>query len=411
MTNLVTAIYDARDIAVNVGGSYGAIISDEQRDPDGLVAARQYADNAGTMATFMYDPRRNLMQATVERNPAPQWSVATATYIPPVVADLTTPLTLQDSTFHYDPVNNPRTITDARPAAEWPANQGPVASTAITYDDRYRVTGIGYGYPNGASPFQVPNFLPTDPPPINFQTPTFRSTSQSYVYDWQGNVTTSDDSEHALLQRSAGHAAYGPHGPNQVTSGSLGSGSYTATYDDAGNLKSITGSLPLSADENTLLTLAYDWDEAGALRTAQRTDATWMDGRTICVEGGECFSLPPRELGSTTIADAYLYDGGGQRTWHSSDNTGIEETGQFINRGSAEGKYFSLDPEGVSSYAKQAVAGFGDPPYTMVQTQIRTRLLTPEMGARVDRGVNALVLPNGLLPGLTPTVSPFMVVP
>lgn len=89
----------------------------------------------------------------------------------------------------------------------------------------------------------------------------------------------------------------------------------------------------------------------------------------------------------------------------------IEETGQLINRGSAEGKYFSLDPEGVSSYAKQAVSGFGDPPYTMVQTQIPTRLLTPEMAATVDRGVRAVVVPNGLLPGLTPTVSPFMVVP
>ena len=54
----------------------------------------------------------------------------------------------------------------------------------------------------------------------------------------------------------------------------------------------------------------------------------------------------------------------------------IQQTGQLINRGSAEGKYFSLDPGGVSSYAKQAVKGFGDPPYTMVQTQIPTRLLT-----------------------------------
>ncbi|HYQ26656.1 MAG TPA: hypothetical protein VER04_05530 [Polyangiaceae bacterium] len=89
----------------------------------------------------------------------------------------------------------------------------------------------------------------------------------------------------------------------------------------------------------------------------------------------------------------------------------IEKTGEFINRGSAEGKYFSLDPDGVSSYAKQAVAGFGDPAYTMVQTQIPTSLLTSEMGAVVDQGINAVVVPNALLPGLTPTISPFMVVP
>ncbi|HKQ71893.1 MAG TPA: RHS repeat-associated core domain-containing protein, partial [Polyangiaceae bacterium] len=89
----------------------------------------------------------------------------------------------------------------------------------------------------------------------------------------------------------------------------------------------------------------------------------------------------------------------------------IGQTGRFINLGSAEGKYFSTTVEGVSSYARGAVKAFGDPPYTLVTTQIPTRLLTPQMGAVVDRGIQSFVIPDALLPGLTPTVQPFMVVP
>lgn len=40
----------------------------------------------------------------------------------------------------------------------------------------------------------------------------------------------------------------------------------------------------------------------------------------------------------------------------------IQKTGQLINRGSAEGKYFTSSAENASDYAKQAVNAFGDPP-------------------------------------------------
>ena len=78
--------------------------------------------------------------------------------------------------------------------------------------------------------------------------------------------------------------------------------------------------------------------------------------------------------------------------------TDIQGTGQFINRGSAEGKYFALTGVGASAYAKQTVRGFGDPPYTLVITQIPEHTITSTMRAQVDRGIAAVVIPDALLP-------------
>lgn len=84
--------------------------------------------------------------------------------------------------------------------------------------------------------------------------------------------------------------------------------------------------------------------------------------------------------------------------------TDIQETGQLINRGMAEGKYFSTTAEGATSYAQQAVKAFGDPPYTLVTIEIPRSLLLPEMMADVDGGIQAVILPDHLLALLTPSV-------
>lgn len=63
----------------------------------------------------------------------------------------------------------------------------------------------------------------------------------------------------------------------------------------------------------------------------------------------------------------------------------IQKTGKLVNLGSAEGKYFTTQAEAASSYARQAVRGFGDPPYTMVSTEISSSAITPVMRATVDR--------------------------
>jgi hypothetical protein len=89
----------------------------------------------------------------------------------------------------------------------------------------------------------------------------------------------------------------------------------------------------------------------------------------------------------------------------------IQRTGRFVNKGSAEGKYFSLTGQGVSAYARQAVQAFRDPPYTLVTTRISQHALTPAMRATVDRGVPAVVIPDNLLLFLMPNIEDFMPLP
>src|SRR5436309_3646246 len=48
----------------------------------------------------------------------------------------------------------------------------------------------------------------------------------------------------------------------------------------------------------------------------------------------------------------------------------IQANGILRNLGSAEGKYFTTSAEAASSYAKQAVSAFGDPPYTLIQPRV-----------------------------------------
>jgi RHS repeat-associated protein len=77
-----------------------------------------------------------------------------------------------------------------------------------------------------------------------------------------------------------------------------------------------------------------------------------------------------------------------------------------------EVKYFSATPEGAASYARQAVRGFGDAPYTLVETQIPRSSLPADVLLQVDRNVPAVVLPNTHLPLLGPAnVWPYMPVP
>jgi RHS repeat-associated protein len=94
-----------------------------------------------------------------------------------------------------------------------------------------------------------------------------------------------------------------------------------------------------------------------------------------------------------------------------SELADIQQTGVLRNLGSAEGKYFTTSPDAASSYAKQAVKGFGDPPYTLIQTQAPKSILEGLSPATVDRGIPAWVVPNARLQGLTPEVINWMAIP
>jgi hypothetical protein len=91
----------------------------------------------------------------------------------------------------------------------------------------------------------------------------------------------------------------------------------------------------------------------------------------------------------------------------------IESTGRVpASLSGLESKYFSATAEGAASYARQAVRGFGDAPYTLVETQIPRSSLPADVLMQVDRNVPAVVLPNTHLPLLGPAkVWSFMPVP
>ena len=88
----------------------------------------------------------------------------------------------------------------------------------------------------------------------------------------------------------------------------------------------------------------------------------------------------------------------------------IQKTGRLINRGSAEGKYFTSSAEEASKYAKNAYYGFEDePPYTIIKTEVPMTFLPEPI--IVDRDISAYVIPNESLPNLTPAVLASMPIP
>ena len=325
--SVITTTYDARNIPTQVSGSYGVLAFGEQRDSDGRLLKRSYGDLATTTAEYSYDSRKRLAAATISRaRPPVLWTTPKPGYTVPGGTSFTTPLILQNLSYGYDEVSNPLRIDDVRIVAEWPDGAGPFDAT-LGYDDLNRLTSVNFAFvpPKKTTKFrplpalnQIPPFAPSDPAPISFKIPADRLQSQTFAYDSMGDVTASTDDNDALLQRSAGTMTYGPYsgqetvvGPNQLGQGRSAGGGYVTTYDAAGNLTSIAANLPGTEFEASRLTLTlqYKWDEAGHLTQAMRSEFSIVPGSVVI-------------RGSSTIANNYLYDGRGIRTWRSSDDTG-----------------------------------------------------------------------------------------
>lgn len=79
--------------------------------------------------------------------------------------------------------------------------------------------------------------------------------------------------------------------------------------------------------------------------------------------------------------------------------------------GDAEGKYFTTSIEGASSYAKKAVKGFGDSPYTLIKTQVPNNIFNGISPTLVDGGIPACVIHDRELQGLVPEIMTWMAVP
>jgi hypothetical protein len=83
----------------------------------------------------------------------------------------------------------------------------------------------------------------------------------------------------------------------------------------------------------------------------------------------------------------------------------IQKTGAFRSRPGIEGKYFTPTGQEASTYAREAVKAFGDPPYTIVRTQApRSVLDLPGISATVEKGIRAYHVPNQSLSSLKPEI-------
>ena len=181
--------------------------------------------------------------------------------------------------------------------------------------------------------------------------------------------------------------------PSGLLAGQVGSGAYNLVAQPILNgFSNLAGDLS-SDPVGTALSILKSFPQlgmgAGAAGLAS-SGASALD-QGLVTSAGE-FTTLYRVVGPAELAD-------------------IQATGLLRNLGSAEGKYFTTSGEAASFYALQAVRGFGDAPYTLIQTAVPNGILRGLSPVLVDRGIPAFVIPNENLPGLTPSILNYMPIP
>jgi RHS repeat-associated protein len=322
--------YTLRGTVQRVASSYGKkdstgwadLVSSVTHDADGLVQGLVYGDAAHTTTALTYDQHRRLSSVQTYRGPPASWTQQPAAYAPaPQYGGSSPPtsfqLLLEDADFAYDDVGNPTEIRDWRNPSEWPAGAAPV-TRKIQYDDLYRVSRVDYAFPAGldtwvdpfaaedqGTPSEQDSRRAKPSPHLSFDR---RSLWETYVYDWLGNTTKTDDDAKGFYDRSLGTITNATSGgkPYQLKSAAGGAaprdGALTTAYDDAGNLVGLSivrnaGAPCLPATSPCSQRFAYDWDEVGRLVRARR----W-DGAT---QGAASSNLP---TAATNVDLSYAYD-------------------------------------------------------------------------------------------------------
>jgi hypothetical protein len=311
VTSTVTTNFSKRSLVKSVESDRGGVIAKVVHDADRLPLEIMYADAANTATVMTYTPRRQLKTVETNRGPPSLWTAPQSppsTYVPPPASagPSTLQLELENLSYVYDEVDNPKEIDDGRLASEWPAGAQPVSRT-IQYDDLYRLTQIDYKYAAGSdtwtSPFAAEDQgISPDPQratPSPHQSFASRVNQQRFAYDWLGNTTSTNDDANGFYDRSLGTitngapaagrvATAGPYqiqaaGLATVTFGDDGSGTVaflgnlTVAYDAAGNMTSVAvtrsgGGACLPAGAVCSQRFAYAWDEVGRLARARRWD-------------------------------------------------------------------------------------------------------------------------------------------
>lgn len=336
--------YSARGTVKTIAGSYGTLVASAKRTAEGLLQEVVYGDAAGTKATQTYDTRNRLLTSQVSRLAPTSWQTPPSDYLPapaPTGPPSSFQLVLRSEQFGYDIVGNPTVITDQRSPDEWPAGAKPVSRVA-KYDDLYRVTEVTYTYSNGTgnptddsfvSPFAPERAGMSDPrQSVNYPTHLLhakRVKSQTFDFDWLGNLKSADEDTHSMWDRgvgpvsSKGTSSPATNKPYQwKAAGKLADAAWSGTgsaealsYDETGNLLDLqttkVGSCTNGAT-TCAVRFAYAFDELGRLNRAYR------------IEGG------------LTVADLqYAYDHSDNRIL-KTDNSGPTKTHTVYVFGSLE---------------------------------------------------------------------------
>jgi len=81
----------------------------------------------------------------------------------------------------------------------------------------------------------------------------------------------------------------------------------------------------------------------------------------------------------------------------AAERASIDRTRGFSNIEGIETKYFARSLAGAQTYARQAAHAFGDGPFTIVRTKVRTSLIGASMRVTVDGNIDSVTVPTHLL--------------
>lgn len=280
----ITAQYSERGALLERGSSYGLLAHQIRLDADGRMLSLQLGDAAQTQREFSYDVLRRLKTVQTYRAGPELWT--SPAY--PMSSGETQQLSVEDSEFSYDAVNNVTAISDYRIPEEWPDSAKPVSKT-FEYDDLYRLTRTTSTYNGGGawtSPHDAENEdrgnQPKPSPHVSFDQ---RIHEQRYAYDDLGNLTQTTDDASGFFDRSLGVHQHGTatQGPHQLASASNRGiapasqrrGDLETKFDAAGNLTDLLVRRDgpcLPGGASCWQRFHYGWDELGRLDIAKRWD-------------------------------------------------------------------------------------------------------------------------------------------
>jgi YD repeat-containing protein len=270
--------YDIRSNVRQITSSYGTILNSASYRADGQTDTMQYGTGPNTQPTtvdFDYDTWDRTQTIEATRSASALWSGPAVPGVPGYSlpgTGSTTQTSLLRLQLTYDDAGNPIQIADTS-SSTWPNGAKP-ATRSMVYDKSHRLKTVTTSYTGGTSylsPFDAERAA-ADRTPVPLRNATSRPTSQGFVYDWRGNITSSTDNLSLRYDRSLGTAAFSAQRPDQMTSAS----GMSMVYDEAGNLVELkvqrSGTCSVGTSSFCAQRYRYDWDEVGQLQRARRWD-------------------------------------------------------------------------------------------------------------------------------------------